>query len=66
MPSRASVGAVFGATLTRTATGGTLTAATYNATIGPGGEAFLGFQGSDSPYVPPSGFTLDGQTCTSG
>lgn len=66
MPSNVSVGTVFGGTLALTPTGGTLNATSYNATIVPGGEAYLGFQGSDSPYIPPSDFTLDGQTCTSG
>lgn len=65
MPSTTSVATVFGSTLTRTATGGTLTAASYNATIGTGGETFAGFTGSASPFIPPSGFTLNGQPCTS-
>lgn len=65
MPSNASVSTVFGGTLTRTATGGTLTAASYNGTIGAGGETFVGFEGSVSPFNPPSGFTLNGQPCTS-
>ena len=65
MPSGTSVATVFGGTLTRTATGGTLTPAAYNATIGAGAETFVGFTGSVSPFSPPSGFTLNGQPCTS-
>jgi hypothetical protein len=65
MPSSTSVGNSFGATLTRTATGGTLTPLSYDVTIGPGGETFVGFTGSVSPFSPPSGFTLNGQPCTS-
>lgn len=65
MPSNTSVSTVFGGTLTRTAAGGTLTAASYNGTIGAGGETFVGFEGSVSPFDPPSGFTLNGQPCTS-
>ena len=65
MPSATSVATVFGGTLTRTATGGTLTPASYNVTIGPGGETFVGFEGSVSPFTPPSGFALNGQPCTS-
>lgn len=65
MPSNTSVATIFGGTLTRTATGGTLIPATYYATIGPGGEAFIGFTGSVSPFSPPSGFSLNGQPCTS-
>jgi Cellulose binding domain/Fibronectin type III domain len=65
MPANTSVGSVFGGTLARTATGGTLNPAAYDATIGPGGEAFIGFTGSVSPFNPPSGLTLNGQPCTS-
>ena len=65
MPSNTSVATIFGGTLTRTATGGTLTPAAYDATIGPGGEAFIGFTGSVSPFIPPSGFSLNGRPCTS-
>jgi hypothetical protein len=65
MPAGTSVATIFGGTLTRTATGGILTPATYYATIGAGGEAFIGFTGSVSPFIPPSGFTLNGQPCTS-
>jgi hypothetical protein len=65
LPSNTSVSTVFGGTLTRTATGGTLTAASYNATIGAGLETFVGFEGSVSPFNPPSGFMLNGQPCTS-
>jgi hypothetical protein len=65
MPSGTSVGNSFGATLTRTAAGGTLTPLSYDATIGPGGETFVGFLGSVSPFNPPSGFTLNGRACTS-
>jgi hypothetical protein len=65
MPSNTSVATVFGGTLTRTATGGTLTAVAYNAAIGSGGETFVGFEGSVSPFSPPSGFSLNGQPCTS-
>lgn len=65
MPSNTTVSTTFGGTLTRTSTGGTLTAASYNATIGAGAETFVGFEGSVSPFNPPSGFTLNGQPCTS-
>jgi hypothetical protein len=65
MPSNTSVQNTFGATLTRTAAGGTLTPMTYDTTIGPGGETFIGVIGSVSPFNPPSGFTLNGLPCTS-
>jgi chitodextrinase len=65
MPSTTTVGSVFGGTLTRTATGGTFTAAAYNGTVGSGGEIFVGFTGSVSPFITPSGFTFNGQPCTS-
>jgi hypothetical protein len=38
---------------------------TYDTTIGPGGETFIGVIGSVSPFNPPSGFTLNGLPCTS-
>jgi hypothetical protein len=66
MPTNTTVLTVFGGTMTRTATGGTLTAAPYNATIGSGGEIFVGFEGSVSPFNPPTDFILNGQPCTSG
>lgn len=65
MPADTSVFTVFGGILTRTATGGTLTGAPYNATLRPGAEGFVGFNGSVSPFDPPSGVTLNGQPCTS-
>lgn len=65
MPANTSVSTTFGGTLTRTATGGTLTAASYNGSIGAGLETFVGFEGSVSPFIPPSGFTLNGRSCTS-
>ena len=65
MPANTSVGSVFGGTMTRTATGATITAAAYNATVGSGGEIFVGFTGSVSPFNPPSNFVLNGQPCTS-
>lgn len=65
MASNTSVQTVFGATLTPAATGGTLNPAAYNATIGTGVKTFVGFTGSASPFSAPSGFTLNGQPCTS-
>lgn len=65
MPSNTSVRTVYNAALTLTTTGGTLTADSSNATIPPGGESYVGFEGTVSPYIPPSGFILNGQPCTS-
>jgi hypothetical protein len=64
-PSHPTLSTVFGGTVTLTATGGTMSPATYNATVGQGGEAFTGFEGSITPFNPPSGFTLNGLPCTS-
>jgi hypothetical protein len=64
MPSNTSVRTIYNATLALTATGGTLTANSNSATVAPGGETSVGFEGSVSPYIPPSGFTLNGQPCT--
>jgi hypothetical protein len=63
--TRPTISSVFSGTVTLTATGGTFSPATYLATIGQGGEAFIGFEGSVTPFNPPSGFTLNGVPCTS-
>lgn len=63
--TRPAVSSVFNGTVTLTATGGTFTPATYYATLGQGGEAFIGFEGSVTPFNPPSGITLNGLPCTS-
>ena len=63
--TRPTVLSAFGGSVTLTATGGIMSPATYNATIGQGGEAFIGFEGSVSPFNPPSGFALNGLPCTS-
>jgi hypothetical protein len=63
--TRPTVSSAFNGTVTLTATGGTFNPATYYATIGQGGEAFIGFTGSVTPFNPPSGFTLNGLPCTS-
>jgi len=64
LPASVSVSSIFGGYLNRTATGGTITPASYNTTIGPGGGAFVGFSGYANPITPPSGFTLNGSPCT--
>lgn len=63
--TRPTISSAFNGTVTLSATGGTFTPAVYYATIGQGGEAFIGFQGSVTPFNPPSGFTLNGMPCTS-
>jgi hypothetical protein len=63
--TRPTASSAFGGSLTLTATGGTLTPAVWDATIGQGGETFIGFQGSVTPFNPPTGVTLNGQPCTS-
>lgn len=64
LPASATVNSVFSSVLTRNGGVGTLTAAAYDATIGTGATLFVGFGGSDSPFVPPSGFTLNGAACS--
>lgn len=64
LPASASVSGVFSSVLTRNGGTDTLTAASYDTTISPGAYFFVGFSGSDSPFVPPSGFTFDGVACT--
>jgi hypothetical protein len=63
--TRPTVSTAFNGTVTLTATGGTITPFAWDATIGQGGELFTGFEGSVTPFNPPSGFTLNGQPCTS-
>jgi hypothetical protein len=60
----ATVSNVFGGVLTRTGGSGTITPASYNGTVGPGGQLYFGFIGSASPPAPPSGFTFNGLPCT--
>lgn len=64
VPASASLNSVFSSVLTRSGNTGTLTAAAYDTTIGTGATLFVGFGGSDSPFVPPSGFTLNGVACS--
>jgi chitodextrinase len=63
--TRPTVSSVFGGAVTLTATGGTMSPAVWDTTVGQGGEAFIGFEGSVTPFNPPSGFTLNGLPCTS-
>jgi len=60
----AIVNGVFNGVLTRTGGSAVITPASYDATIGQGGELFVGFTGSASPPAPPSGFTFNGLPCT--
>lgn len=60
----ATVSNVFGGVLTRTGSSGTMTPASYNSTVGPGGQLYFGFIGSANPPAPPSGFTFNGLPCT--
>lgn len=60
----ATVSSVFGGVLTRTGGAGTITAASYNGTLGPGSQLYFGFIGSANPPAPPSGFTFNGSPCT--
>ncbi len=66
LPATGSVTNVFSGTLTRNGTVNTITPLAWDTVIGPGGQLFVGFYGSDSPYVPPSNFTLNGAPCSVG
>jgi hypothetical protein len=63
LPATATVASRVGGVLTRSGGTGTITPAAYNAVIGPGGQAFVGFAGSAVPFTPPSDFTLNGAPC---
>lgn len=62
--STATVNSVFNGVLTRTGGSAAITPASYDGTIGQGGQLFVGFTGSASPAAPPSGFTFNGLPCT--
>jgi hypothetical protein len=67
LASHVTVGTAFSGTLTRTGNTATITPLAWSAVIGPGGQLFTGFSGnSPAPFSPPSGFTLNGQPCTTG
>lgn len=65
LPSQTSASGVNG-TVTRSGPTGTFTPAFYYTTIAPGGQANVGISGGGLPFSPPSGFTLNGQVCTTG
>ncbi len=60
----ATVSSVFGGVLSRVGGSGTITPASWNGTVGPGGQLFFGFVGYANPPAPPSGFTFNGLPCT--
>lgn len=62
--STATVGSAFNSVLARNGNTGTLTAASYDGTIGQGGSLLVGFTGTAPAATPPSGFSFDGVPCT--
>ncbi len=55
----------FNGTASQSGENATLTNASYNSTIAPGGSTTVGFQGTwNSSDAAPSAFTLNGATCT--
>lgn len=64
LASTASVNSVFNGVLARNGGSAVITPASYDATIGQGGQLFVGFTGSANPPAPPSGFMFDGLPCT--
>lgn len=64
LPVGASTNGSFNGVLTRNGSVGTITPASYDTVIGTGGTLYLGFGGSDSPFVPPSGFAVNGAACS--
>src|SRR5206468_11086236 len=55
----ATVSNVFGGVLSRSGGSGTIKPASWNGTLGPGGQLFFGFIGYAYPAAPPSGFTFN-------
>jgi len=60
----AVVGSAFNGLLTRSGAAGTITPLAYDAVINPGGQLFVGFGGSATPFTPPGSFMLNGIPCT--
>ncbi|MBO3748311.1 cellulose binding domain-containing protein [Streptosporangiaceae bacterium NEAU-GS5] len=63
-PTTTVLGQSFGGTLARNGTAITITPLVWSATIGQGGQLFVGFSGSATPFVTPSNYTLNGLPCT--
>jgi len=64
LPANTTISTSFSGVLTRNGSVGTITAPSYAPSIAQGRQAFPGFEGSISPFTPPSHFTLDGVPCT--
>ena len=66
LPAATTINYPFNGVLTRDGSTATLTPQPWNTMIGQGGQVFTGILGSVSPFTPPSGFTLNGEACTTG
>jgi hypothetical protein len=64
LPATTSANSVFNGVLNRSGSTGTVTPAAWDATIGQGGQLYVGFMGSANPPAPPSAFTFNGSPCT--
>jgi hypothetical protein len=65
MPSTPTVLTSWGGTFSFAPPTGTITPASYDASIAQGAQGSVGFEGSVTPFSPPSAFTLNGLPCTS-
>ncbi len=66
LPSGESVQSGWNGTYSQTGQNVTVTNASWNGTIAPGGNVGIGFNGTDTGQpTPPTGFALNGATCTS-
>jgi hypothetical protein len=64
LPANTTISSSFSGVLSRNGSVGTITAPSYAPSIAQGRQMFPGFEGSVSPFTPPSGFTLNGLPCT--
>jgi Cellulose binding domain len=64
LPANTTISSSFSGVLSRNGSVGTITAPSYAPSIAQGRQLFPGFEGSVSPFTPPSGFTLNGIPCT--
>ncbi|GAA3295316.1 cellulose binding domain-containing protein [Dactylosporangium vinaceum] len=63
LPATATAGMVFGGTLTRAGSTGTITPAPWFVSLNPGVAANVGFSGSAVPFTLPTDIRLNGVPC---
>jgi hypothetical protein len=64
LPLTTTISSAFNGTVSRNGAAGTFTPAVWYTSIGQGGTAGVGFMGTATPFLLPSGFTVNGAPCT--